>query len=172
MILPKAAPARWRWTECQRVRAGHVAFEKEGESHRSLLAFGDTTASHLVAMEPARGLPRAQWPDSGKRVLEFDVADSLELELGEPIAADSPRINLIGCVGVSESGPVLCALGGVDRWGEVPEYFHLASWKPLGLSYPGVLDALWFAQWQLVYRDGDGAQLRLLGSPSVSGAQV
>ncbi len=172
MNLPKAMPEQWRWIECERVRPGHVVFEQDDVSHRRLLAFGDTKVSHLIGMDAVRGLPRAQPSDTGRRVLEFAAAESLQLELGEPIAADSPRINLIGCVGVSESGPVLCALGGVDRWGEVPEYFHLTSWKPLGVTYPGVLDALWFAQWQLAYRDHDGKNLRLLGSPATVGAQA
>jgi hypothetical protein len=171
MMLPKAVPARWRWIACERVRPGHVVFVQDGVSRRPMLAFGDAAASHLVATDAVSGLPRAQRPDSSQHVLELAAADSLELELGAPIAADSSRINLIGCVGVSESGPVLCARGGVDRWGEVPEYFHLASWKPLGLDYPGLLDALWFAQWQLVYREGDGNRLRLLGSAPVPGAQ-
>jgi hypothetical protein len=136
MNLPKAVPAQWRWMELERVRPGHVVFEQDDVSHRRLLAFGDTRVSHLVGMDAVRGLPRAQPPDTGRRVLELAAAESLQLELGEPIAPDSPRINPIGCVGISVSGPVLCALGGVDRWGEVPEYFHLTSWKPLGLTYP------------------------------------
>ncbi|WP_313919539.1 hypothetical protein [Tahibacter sp.] len=72
---------------------------------------------------------------------------------------------------MSESGSVLCGLGGVDRWSEAPDDFHLTSWKPPGLTYADVLDAHWFAQWQLVFRDDAGKGLRLFGSPVTFVAQ-
>lgn len=165
MVLPQAAPARWRWIDRARVRPGCVVFHNADTQSEPLLAFGaGAAASHLVGMDAARGAPRVRPAEQHGRVLQFDPQQDLRLDFAEAVVADSARANLIGCVGVSESGMVLCALGGADRWGEVPEYFHLETWRPVELSHPGVLDALWFARWQLTCHGQGGRCLRLLGS--------
>lgn len=114
------------------------------------------------------GLPIA-WPLERlgvTQVLRVIPGDALVLSVDSSEANVHALRNFVGCLGLTEHGPVLCVGGQRDDWGHLPPaYVDLATGEMRDDMAAVAARAMWLTTWSLSMKGADDQMTRIIGSP-------
>lgn len=101
------------------------------------------------------------------RVLDLGPASDLLLTIDKDEGEARRWEHVIGCLGVTRHGLVLCAAGGRGPFGDWRAVFvgMESDWNVLSEVQDLVHHGLWFTQWQLSMLDGLNHPRRVVGNP-------
>lgn len=107
------------------------------------------------------------------RVLDLGSATDLVLRIDRDEGEARRWDQVVGCLGVTHHGLVLCAAGGRDTFGDLrAEFVGMESdWTVLSDVQDLVHQGHWFTQWQLLLVDFNEHQHRIVGNPDWSARQ-
>lgn len=123
--------------------------------------------SHAV-MGNDEGMPVA-WPLDRlgvDHVLHVAPGASLVLTVGSNEANPYAIRSFVGCLGLTEHGPIVCAGGQRDAWRHlVPIYIDLRTSEVLDDMTQAAARAVWLTSWSLSVKGADDQLTRIIGSP-------
>jgi len=101
------------------------------------------------------------------RLLDLGPASDLLLSVDKDVGEARRWEQVVGCVGVTRHGLVLCAAGGRGAFGDWRALFVgiESDWAVLSDVQDLVHHGLWFTQWQLTLMDAHGHPHRIVGNP-------
>ncbi|OJY93391.1 MAG: hypothetical protein BGP25_02930 [Lysobacterales bacterium 63-13] len=124
-------------------------------------------ASHAV-MTDEQGTPRAWLLDRLGITHAMHVARraSLVLTLSSNEANPHAIRNHVGCLGLTQHGPVVCAGEQRDAWGHlVPLYIDLRSGEVRDEMAQAAAHAVWLTTWSLSLKGADDQLTRIICNP-------
>lgn len=124
-------------------------------------------ASHAV-MSDELGMPVAWSLDrlGVKQAVFVAPGASLLLTFGSNEANPNAIRNFVGCLGLTELGPVVCAGGHRDEWREwVPLYIDLRTGEVRDENAQAAASVVWLTTWSLSLKGADDQLTRIIGSP-------
>lgn len=107
------------------------------------------------------------------RVLDLGSASDLLLTLDKDEGEARRWDNVVGCLGVTSHGMVLCAAGGRGTFGDWRAVFvgMESGWTVLSDIQDLMHHGLWFTQWHLSLMDAHKHPHRIVGNPVWSARQ-
>ena len=169
MTLPVLPLSRIRAVAGTDVSSGRVVAVERIREWRVGISVGTAEAMQVLLSDPSN---RAHLVNLAslrmERLLDLGAASDLLLTLDKDEGEARHWDHVVGCMGVTRHGLVLCAAGGrgdLGRWRT--EFISMESgWTVLSEVQDLVPHGRWFTQWHLSLLDAHERQHRIVGNPN------
>ena len=171
--IPSLKVGQFALTDLTGARPGRLILVRRAAHTHAYLTFGqDEQVSHVVYLEEGIQLRAFGMAHVGReKGVVLDVAERLRLTLDDGHTYLNRLPVIVGCVGISTFGPILCASEGVANFGgHAPVYFCLPTWRPMPVEQSWFIETVWFTKWELSFWDEESQErVRVLGSALMGG---
>lgn len=174
MTVPGLPLSRIRTVAEGELPSGRVVAVERGREWQVGVTVGQAEALQVLLNDPDR---RASVVDLASlrmtRVLDLGSATELVLKVDRDEGEARRWDHVVGCLGVTRHGLVLCAAGGRGAFGDWRSVFVgvESGWTVLSDVLDLVHHGLWFTQWQLSLVDVHDRPHRVLGNPEWTARQ-